>query len=244
MNTVNNENEMYEENEQNEEQMGDAEDVNSKPMRLFRKFAKVGWLLARYGQQKRRDFGPMGDPHRGQGRILALLKLQPGISQRDLAYLLGMRPQSVGELLAKLEKAGLVERTQSETDKRVVNVKLTEAGAKAAEKRVDANEPFAALSEEEQAILAGYLDRIAASLKEQLGDDEDEPRFGPGFGRPGWGGPGRGRGMGRGEGRGEGRRGPGFGPDGHPGQFYDPRTRMGGRRGWKFSRWQVSDTNA
>lgn len=238
METVNNENEMNEETT-NTSENGERRE---KPIRLHRKLAKVNWLLARYHQQNRRTFGPMGDPHRGQGRILALLKLQPGISQSELAYLLGMRPQSVGELLAKLEKAGLVERTPSETDKRVLHVKLTEAGAKAAEKRVEVAEPFAALTEEEQAILAGYLDRIAKSLKQQLGDDDD-PRFDPRFGR---GGPGRrmGRGPGRGGRRGGQGFGPEFGPEGYPGAFFDPRVRMGGRRGWKFLRWQAMGGNA
>ena len=69
---------------------------------LMRQFMQVGWLLNRFGEQRRSKFGPMGDPYRGQGRILALLKLQPGISQADLAYLRGMRPQSAGELRTKL----------------------------------------------------------------------------------------------------------------------------------------------
>ena len=44
-----------------------------------------------------------------------------------------MRPQSLGELLSKLEKNGYILRTPSETDRRVMNIKLTDEGIKATE---------------------------------------------------------------------------------------------------------------
>ena len=52
----------------------------------------------------------MSETQRGQGRVLAWLKMQPEISRKELAYLLDMRAQSLGELLAKLERIAYIER--------------------------------------------------------------------------------------------------------------------------------------
>lgn len=65
---------------------------------------------------------------RGKGRVLVTLALQDGMSQRDLAYILGIRPQSLGETLGKLEREGFITRERSDTDKRTIVVKLTDAG--------------------------------------------------------------------------------------------------------------------
>ena len=48
---------------------------------LFGKLMRLQWLMHRYHQQKHREYGPMGNPHRGQGRILTLLKMQSEICQ-------------------------------------------------------------------------------------------------------------------------------------------------------------------
>ena len=147
---------------------------------LFERFHRMEGLMHRLHQQSRRDHGPMGDPHRGQGRVLALLKLQPEISQKDLLYLLDMKPQSLGELLAKLEHKGFIIRNPSETDRRVMQIRLTEAGAKAAEKPYDSEDIFQCLSEEEQAVLCGYLDRIIEALEQSLdADDNTRPEDRP-----------------------------------------------------------------
>lgn len=144
---------------------------------LFKQFSRLNWLLHRYHQQNHRDFGPMADPHRGQGRILALLKLKPEISQKELSTILDIRSQSLGELLSKLEKNGYITRTPSEADRRVMEVRLTEAGQKVSaqnEQMLDTEILFERLSEEEQAALSGYLDRIIATLEELFGGGEQE----------------------------------------------------------------------
>lgn len=87
---------------------------------LQEKLLKLQWLIQRQRMQEHMENGPLADPTRGQGRVLALLKLQPDISTKDLSYLLGIRQQSLNELLNKLEKNGLVTRVQSEDDKRVM----------------------------------------------------------------------------------------------------------------------------
>ncbi|MDR1873523.1 MAG: MarR family transcriptional regulator [Synergistaceae bacterium] len=142
---------------------------------LFRKFARAMWLLHRHHQYSHSRHGPMGDPHRGQGRILALLKMQPQISQKDLAFLLDMRPQSMGELLIKLERGGYITRTPSESDHRVLDIKLTEEGLNAAnvagEGKSHLDGLFDCFTADEQATLGEYLDRIMASMEKEFGDN-------------------------------------------------------------------------
>ncbi|MCO1602071.1 MarR family winged helix-turn-helix transcriptional regulator [Desulfosporosinus nitroreducens] len=173
---------------------------------LIMQLTRVEWLLHRYHQQNHRHFGPMGDPRRGQGRVLGILKMQPEISQKDLSYLLDMRPQSLGELLSKLEKSGYITREQSETDRRVMNIKLTKEGIEATEsteQEFSFDKLFECLSEEEQKTMSGFLDRIIKTLETQLGDEEPEFSFDPRlrggnpFDQPFQFGPRRGMGHGR-----------------------------------------------
>ena len=125
-------------------------------------------------------FGRLPSPHRGQGRVLAILKLKPEISQRELTYLLGMSKQAVAELVGKLEKGGYVTRESSEEDKRVMNVKLTDAGAKAADEADDSSPETVkildCLDESEQAALSDYLARIIRQYEEHFPDEDFEQR--------------------------------------------------------------------
>lgn len=97
--------------------------------------------------------------------MLAMLKIQPEISSKDLAYLLGIRQQSLNELLNKLEKKGYVTRVPSETDRRVMLVRLTEQGKQAQDENSGADYvTFDCLSPEERDQFNAYLDRMIRSL--------------------------------------------------------------------------------
>jgi len=167
--------------------------------------------------------GRARDPRRGQGRVLAILRIKPEISQKELTELIGMSKQALAELLAKLEKSGYITRAPSEADRRVMTVRLTGAGKSAAadvdESAVEAPRILDCLNAEELAAFSGYLERIIGRYEELFpGEDFEErrrmmeaflARHGGGFGR---------RGDGRGEfsggfGGGRGRRGP-HGPGG------------------------------
>jgi DNA-binding MarR family transcriptional regulator len=140
---------------------------------LYDKFYRLQWLMKRRHLQNFAEFGPMADPTRGQGRVLAILRMQEEISTKDLSYLLGIRQQSLNELLNKLEKGGFVTRTQSETDRRVMMVKLTEKGKNAKSESVNLGGVFDCLSEDERIAFGRCLDKIIESLEAQL-DDESE----------------------------------------------------------------------
>lgn len=172
--------------------------MDEKNFDLIEQFTRVEWLLHRYHQQNHMQYGPMGDPRRGQGRVLALLKLQPEISQKDLSFLLAMRPQSLGELLAKLERNGFITRTPAEADRRVMNIKLTQEGARATEatgQEFSFDQLFECLSEAEQQNLSGYLRRIIETIEAQLDEEQPGADFDPRGrpcgarweGRPDWG---------------------------------------------------------
>lgn len=191
---------------------------------LMQRMYALNGLLHRYLRMRRGKGGPFGDPHRGQARVLALLRLKPEISQRELGYLLDIRPQSLGELLGKLEKSGYIARTPSAEDRRVMRVTLTEAGEAAAretgERQPEADMAFAALTEEEQAKLAALLDKVIAALRDEVGNEQ-----GPMEGQPFE------------PGRGQFHRGgygahPGGGPRGHGPQGHCPHGMRPGM-GWQ-----------
>lgn len=147
-----------------------------KNMELTDKLLRLQWLMHKMRFMKRMAEGPMGDTTRGQGRLLALLKIKDGISTRDLSYLLGARVSSMNELLAKLEKNGYITREASEDDKRVMLIRLTEKGrSQEAPGRAD-GDLFGCLSAEEQDAFGGYLDRITAALEEEIGSDGEDAR--------------------------------------------------------------------
>lgn len=141
---------------------------------VYEKLSTLQWLMKRRQMFSQAQSGPFADPARGQGRILAMLKIQPEIKTRELAYLLGIRQQSLNELLNKLEKSGYVERKPSEKDKRVMVVHLTEKGKKIQQPETDYQEILDCLSLEELQQFGEYLDRIIAAFGIQEGDGREE----------------------------------------------------------------------
>ncbi|KMT58694.1 MarR family transcriptional regulator [Listeria fleischmannii 1991] len=161
---------------------------------LMKQFLTLDRLLWRYQGMKMQRFGPFGNPYRGQGRVLAILKMQPEITQKKLAYLLDMRNQSLGELLSKLEKSGYITREPSQDDRRVMNVTLTDLGKEKAEEMshpsVESGHVFDCLSDEEQETLSELLERLTAhveGLQADMTKEEGMPEFNPEQMRGGFG---------------------------------------------------------
>ncbi len=123
---------------------------------------------------KNKDF----HPHKGQGRVLAILKMQPEIMQKELGYLLDISTQALAELINKLEKKGYLTREQSKKDRRSFVIQLTDSGREATP---DENEDveynyiediFDCLDDEEQAHLIDYIERITKNIEKELGEDD------------------------------------------------------------------------
>lgn len=141
--------------------------------RLYQQLSYIGHFLYRLRCQSGDDFK---DSFRGQGKVLSILLKHPEISQKELSGLLDMRQQSLGELLAKLEKAGYICRTRSEKDRRAFDIQLTETGIEAAKKSLIQEKrsiPQVAdcLTDEEKKEFSLYLDRIITNLGEKYGDE-------------------------------------------------------------------------
>lgn len=120
-----------------------------------------------------------------QKRILIMLLETGPITQRELTQRLGIQPGSASEVIAKLENAGLVTRTESEADRRTVDITLTEEGRKQAEEAKTQRasrhgEMFAALSEEEKARLLSLLEKLNSDWERRFADKWGEPRHGHG----------------------------------------------------------------
>ena len=100
-----------------------------------------------------------------QKRILIILLEVGSITQRALTSRLGIQPGSASEVIAKLENAGLIQRTVSTDDRRTANIRLTPEGehlAKAAaEDRLRRHrEMFSCLNDSEKQTLLGLMERI------------------------------------------------------------------------------------
>ena len=108
-----------------------------------------------------------------QKRILIVLSEQKGISQKELTKYLGIQPGSASEILAKLEKTGLIVRTQSEKDHRGMEITLTDEGEKLAEEAVEQRKKrheqmFACLTEEEKETLLSLLNKLCVDWESRF----------------------------------------------------------------------------
>lgn len=102
-----------------------------------------------------------------QKRILIILLEVGSLTQRELTTRLGVQPGSASEVIAKLENAGLIQRSVSPSDRRTAIIRLTPEGehlAKdAAEDRLRRHEEmFSCLTDPEKQTLLGLMERVCA----------------------------------------------------------------------------------
>lgn len=107
----------------------------------------------------------------GRGRMLGLLLDHGEMSQTQIASHLGIRPQSLSEMLAKAESDGVIVRRQSTEDKRQTLVSLTDLGRSRVETyrenhRRQAAEFLTPLTDDEKNALAGILRKLIEAKKE------------------------------------------------------------------------------
>ncbi len=148
--------------------------MNNNYKEVFEKLENLGRLLKHERMKRSKETSPISDPAHGQGRILALLKIQPEMTAKDLSYLLGIRQQSLNELLKKLENAGYIERKPTEEDRRIIMIHLTEKGKEV--KQEDQEEVpgiFSGFSDEELVQLESYLDRLIENLRASQDESEE-----------------------------------------------------------------------
>lgn len=136
--------------------------VMIKNEKLMRLVFRVAALSRRNAQ------GESKNEHRGHGQILASLvseRENGGISQQLLADRVGIRPQSLSEALASLEKQGYIVRSVSPVDKRKTLVSITDAGIEqsrylAEERAQRADRVFGVLNDDEREALCAILSKL------------------------------------------------------------------------------------
>ena len=102
----------------------------------------------------------------GRAAIICLLAKHDGqMSQQELGAFFELKPGSLSEILAKIENAGLIERTRNPEDRRQLSIRLTQKGADEAAREQEARNrfrrnAFTCLSAEEQEQFAEMLEKI------------------------------------------------------------------------------------
>lgn len=96
--------------------------------------------------------------------------VQRELSQAELAELVGIRPQSIGPILVKLEEEGLIERRPSQADRRSHLLALTDEGCAAAAKARElqaayAEKALSVLTDEERIAFASAVVKLNDALK-------------------------------------------------------------------------------
>jgi MarR family transcriptional regulator, transcriptional regulator for hemolysin len=105
----------------------------------------------------------------GQFATLMTLKERGRLTQKELAQIVGVAQPSMAELLGRMERDGLIERTPDERDGRSTIVSLTAASQKKIEPVRDIlakgnAEALAGFEPVEVEALYGLLDRVIANL--------------------------------------------------------------------------------
>lgn len=109
----------------------------------------------------------------GYSYVLDALAEGVGMSQQEIAEQVGIRAQSVSEAISVMEERGFVRREQSELDKRVMLVYLTERGAErraelASEREYKAKQLLSVLDEAEKETLFELLEKLYHREEEDI----------------------------------------------------------------------------
>ena len=105
--------------------------------------------------------------------IISLSKTESaGASIAEISRLIFRQPHSVSEMVARLEKMGLVEKTKVAPPKNLVSITVTEKGYEVWLKAHDENvseKVFSSLSKAKRERLHSYLEVLLNAAREELG---------------------------------------------------------------------------
>lgn len=102
---------------------------------------------------------------RGQLKVLKLLKEKGSIIQKELLEILTLKSGSVSETVKKLENQGFIVKEKDESDRRKINITITDTGMKYLDENRKINSEqekilFTSLSEKEQEDLKRILEKL------------------------------------------------------------------------------------
>lgn len=123
-----------------------------------------------YGAMNYRCLNEMGI-HPGQLPVMRAISIKEGITQRELAQELQVKPPTIAVTIKRMEKAGLICRREDQMDRRVCRLYLTENGQKLSEELRELIEENTQIvlngfSEEEVKEMKGYFARIIQNMQE------------------------------------------------------------------------------
>ncbi len=116
---------------------------------------------------------------RAQWQVLSMLNRHQGITQGALAELLEVEPITIGRMVDRLEKAGMLERRAHPTDRRAWCLHLLPASQPVLEALKDLAattraELMAGLSNDEQHQALALLEKMKGNLAKALIEDDRE----------------------------------------------------------------------
>lgn len=109
--------------------------------------------------------------HPGQIPMLRLLSKKGGLSQREIAQSLRVKPPSVAVSIRRMESAGLLVRTADEKDQRVTRISLSEKGWEAIGEiheifRKNQEILFRGFTDSEECLMRRFLLQIIENMEE------------------------------------------------------------------------------
>lgn len=143
----------------------EEEDEKGKENSLLSLFMKVDrYFMAKcFGQMQGLGIYP------GQIPVLGMVSKKEGLSQKELAEILRIKPPTVTVSVQRLEKAGFLYKKPDEKDQRISRIYLTEKGKETkarALQRIRENESvmLEGFSETEQCLLRRFLKQILENI--------------------------------------------------------------------------------
>lgn len=118
----------------------------------------------------------------GQGKVLSELSRKDGMTQIEIAKTLDISPATVTNMVKRMEASKLVKRSNDKDDERMIRVRLSKEGTKAALKVDEAwkivdKDLDLILSNEEQKQLNQLLIKIQTGLTSEKYLESTEPKI-------------------------------------------------------------------
>ncbi len=107
-----------------------------------------------------------------QMAVVRLLKANGPMSQQDIQTAMDVKPGTISEMLSKLEKKGLIEKTRQDDDRRKALITLTEEGEK-----LSPTDTSDSLHERYEALTPEEIDEMIVLLRKLLDSWEKEDKM-------------------------------------------------------------------
>ena len=141
---------------------------------IYHLLGKVGHKNFQYGYSLLKE----ENLHPGQLPLLILLWKEEGLSQRELAHKMGIKPSTLNVTIGRLEKNGFIRKENDPKDQRKSLIYFTEEGKRTfrvLKKRMDCLQMqiLDAFSEEEKIEFCRLLTKFCDCLDEQMQEIEN-----------------------------------------------------------------------